>query len=48
MTIREIDKSNEIKLAVLENLVQKDHMVRKLDKYLNLDFVYDKVKDSYC
>lgn len=48
MTIRDMEKRDEIKMTYLEQLVPKNHMVRKLDKHFDLSYVYEMVADSYC
>jgi transposase len=27
--------------------IRKDHILRKIDKHINFDFMYDQVKDTY-
>lgn len=41
-----IDRS-QIELISLDELVPKNHLVRKLEKAINLDFIYDEVRDLY-
>ena len=41
-----IDRS-QIELLSLDDLVPKNHLVRKLEKAINLDFIYDEVRDLY-
>lgn len=48
MTIRDMHKRDEMKMFILDQLVPQKHMVRKLDKYLDLSYVYELVGDSYC
>ena len=38
---------NQIELLSIDDLVPKNHLVRKLDAAINLDFIYDEVKDLY-
>ena len=38
----------EIEMVTLESLVPKDHLVRKIDKAINLDFIRDRVAHLYC
>jgi transposase len=38
----------EIEMVTLDSLVPKDHLVRKLDKFIKLDFIYERVSDLYC
>ncbi len=46
-----LDKKTESKTQVhflsLEDLVPEDHLVRKLENAINLDFIYDEVKELY-
>ena len=44
-----IDKKNrtQIGLLCLEQLVPQDHLVRKIDKAIDFNFIYDDVKDLY-
>ena len=39
---------SEIILYTLEDLVPEDSLFRKIDKYIDFTFIYDKVKDLYC
>lgn len=41
-----IDRS-QIELLSLDDLVPKNHLVRKLEKAIDLDFIYDEVRDLY-
>lgn len=41
-----IDRS-QMEIMSLEELVPKNHLVRKIDLAINLDFIYDEVKDLY-
>ena len=38
----------QIEILSLDSLVPEDHLVRKQDKALNLDYIYDLVKDLYA
>lgn len=35
-------------LVLLDELVKKDHLLRKINKYIDFDFIYDLVEDKYC
>ena len=35
-------------LYTMEDLVPKDSLFRKIDKYIDFSFIYDKVKNLYC
>jgi len=37
----------EMKIISIEDLVPKDHILRDIDRAINLDFIYDEVKDLY-
>ena len=38
----------KIELVIIENLVKKDHILRKINEYINFNFIYDLVEDKYC
>lgn len=38
----------ELELVFIENLVPKDHVLRKIDKYIDFSFITDLTKDLYC
>ena len=39
---------SEMILYTLEELVPENSLYRKIDKYIDFTFIYDKVKDLYC
>lgn len=39
---------NRIETVMIENLVSEDHLLRKIDKYIDFSFIYDLVEDKYC
>ncbi len=39
---------NQIILQTMEDLVPKNSLFRKIDKYIDFSFIYDEVKDLYC
>jgi transposase len=45
---RSEDLRNQIQFTCLDNLVPKDHLLRKVEKALNFDHVYDMVEHLYC
>lgn len=45
---RTLESREQIELNILDNLVPKDHLVRSLDKFLDLSFVYDELEKEYC
>ena len=42
------DIQSELILSTMEELVPKDSVFRKIDKYIDFNFIYDEVKDLYC
>lgn len=47
ITIRKNIQS-EILLTTMEEIVPEDSLFRKIDKYIDFTFIYDKVKTLYC
>lgn len=41
-------KQNSYEFVSIEDLVPQDHMLRKVDKYINFEFIRDKVDSLYC
>lgn len=39
---------NKLETVMIENLVSEDHLLRKIDKYIDFSFIYDLVEDKYC
>ena len=39
---------SEIVFMTLEDIVPKESLYRKIDKYIDFTFIYDEVKDLYC
>lgn len=39
---------NEVEFVSLEELVPQDHLLRKIDKYIDFNFILKKVKPYYC
>lgn len=37
-----------LEIVLIENLVPKDHILRKIDKYIDFSFIKDLTKDLYC
>jgi transposase len=48
MLTRKEEKQNSIELVIIDELVPQDHLLRKIDKYIDFSFIYDLVKDLYC
>lgn len=40
-------KQQEWEFVCIEELVPQDHLLRKIDKYIDFSFIYEKVKDYY-
>lgn len=47
MGIKERKDMSQIEMFSIEQLVPNDHLVRKLEKAINLDFIYPLVQDLY-
>lgn len=47
MTKKNDNNRFQIEFNCLDDLVPKDHLVRKIDRAINFDFIYDEVKDLY-
>ncbi len=41
-------KQTEMELVILEDLVPEDHLLRKIDKYIDFTFVREKLSPFYC
>lgn len=41
-------KTDQVQMISVEELIPKDHILRKIDKYIDFDFIYDLVEDKYC
>ena len=39
---------SEILMTTMKEIVPEDSLFRKIDKYIDFTFIYDKVKDLYC
>ena len=48
MLKRKESHQNEMEFVSIEALVPKDHLLRKIDKLIDLSFIYDKVEHLYC
>jgi transposase len=42
------DKSKDLQVLCLDDLVPPDHILRKIAKAIDFSFIYDLVKDKYC
>ncbi|KOA74568.1 transposase, partial [Clostridium botulinum] len=41
-------KQNQLELVYIENLVPENHILRKIDKFIDFSFIRDLTKDLYC
>ena len=41
------DKKKQIQMISIEELVPQDHLLRKIDQYIDFNFIYDLVEDRY-
>lgn len=49
MMTRDADKKREqMMMFSMEDMVPKDHMLRKIDRAIDWNFIYDLVEDKYC
>lgn len=44
----EENKSGQIEIVSVEDLVPKDHLLRKIEKAIDWRFIYELVEDKYC
>lgn len=42
------EKQSELEFISIEDLVPKDHLLRKIDKTIDFEFIHEKVRDLYC
>ncbi|PKE51827.1 hypothetical protein CW676_12110 [Macrococcoides caseolyticum] len=43
------DRRNQLEVVAISDLVPQDHLLRKVDKVLDLNFIYPLVvEDTYC
>lgn len=40
-------KTDQVQIILLEQLIPKNHIFRKIDKYIDFDFIYELVEDKY-
>lgn len=43
-----IDKQVSYEMVCIEDLVPQDHLLRKIDKYIDFSFITEKVRPYYC
>lgn len=41
------DKKTQVQMISIDHLVPEDHLLRKIDKYIDFTFIYDLVEDRY-
>lgn len=41
------DKKTQMQIISIDELVPEDHLLRKIDKYIDFTFIYDLVEDKY-
>ncbi len=41
-------RQHTLEMVILEDLVPSDHLLRKIDKYINFEFIRDAVRHLYC
>lgn len=47
--INEVNSTQQkLEMVYIENLVPQDHILRKIDKYIDFSFIRDITKDLYC
>jgi transposase len=47
--VNEINSTQQqLEVVYIENLVPKDHILRKIDKYIDFTFIRELTKDLYC
>ena len=39
---------SSLEFVCIDELVPKDHLLRKIDKQIDVSFIHDLVKDLYC
>lgn len=47
LTKRTMNNRNQIVMSAIEDLVPKEHLLRKIDNAIKFDFIYDMVEDLY-
>lgn len=48
MLTEQREKQSELEFISIEDLVPRDHLLRKIDKTIDFEFIRDKVRDLYC
>ena len=39
---------HEIEIVIIDELVPVDHLLRKIDRFINFDFILEKTQHFYC
>lgn len=47
MLSKDHDKPSQIQMISVDQLVPEDHLLRKIDKYIDFSFIYELVEDKY-
>ncbi len=42
------DIQSKMEVVVIDTLIQEDHILKKIDKYIDFNFIYKLVEDKYC
>lgn len=42
------ENQNSMEIVIIDDLVPNDHLLRKIDKYIDFTFIYGLVEDLYC
>ena len=42
------EKRNQIQMFCIEDLVPEDHLLRKIERSIDWNFIYELVEDKYC
>ncbi len=49
MMTRDADKKrSQMLMFCMDDMVPKDHLLRKIDRAIDWNFIYDLVEDKYC
>lgn len=48
MLSKDHDKPSQIQMISVDQLVPEDHLLRKIDRYIDFSFIYELVEDKYC
>ncbi|MFP3489148.1 transposase, partial [Staphylococcus sp. SIMBA_130] len=42
------NRQNELEMVTIEELVPENHLLRKIDHYIDFSFIPEKVRPYYC